>query len=197
MNTIIAESLYICINLTYTQLMDRMKIKVKVHPTVYEFIKDSTGTDTIEPKKEDLIWGILKQHLDTCPPDTEVAEEEEESCFIYIELLDASHHKCYNNSAGRAIKIDTMFRWYLSDKGQNKINNVLRKNFKMIMHTFIMAQLISNPDLEQKDAFDEFCRFFNLSMNRISIDMIKKSWDRSDHKKRLSNHSSVMNAIFC
>lgn len=176
--------------------MERMKVAVKVHPIIREYVLDANnGSDTITPKKDDLIWGIIRQELETASF-SEVHKPDPKSHYIYIELLNCHGHGQYNRHAGRIIYTDTLFRWNLSANGQNRVNNILRKNFKTVMHTFIMGQLTANPEMQQREAMEEFCYTFNLTMQNITPDMIKKSWDRSDHKKKLFDTSVRLNAIF-
>ena len=39
-----------------------------------------------------------------------------------------------------------------------------------------------SPDLEQKQVIFEFCKLYNITMNSISEDMLRKSWQRSPQK---------------
>lgn len=175
--------------------MERMKVPVKVSPIIREYIMDvNNGSDVIVPSRGDLMWGYIKQYLETAP--TSTIELEKDSHYIYVELLDCHSTRCYSRQSDRTIFMNTLFRWNLSAEGQNKIHSALKKNFKAIMHTFIMGQLSANPEMQQREAMEEFCSTFNLSMQNITPDMIKKSWDRSDHKKKLHDNSVRLNAIF-
>ena len=175
--------------------MERMKVAVSVSPIIREYIIDvNNGSDIITPKRGDLLWGLTKQYLETAP--MQPVAKDNDAHYIYIELLDCHSTKSYNQQAGCSIYMNTLFRWNLSETGQNKVHSVLKKNFKAIMHTFIMGQLSANPEMQQREAMEEFCTMFNLSMQNITPDMIKKSWDRSDHKKKLFDNSFRLNAIF-
>lgn len=174
--------------------MERMRVSVRVHPIIREFLIDTIGSDTITPKKGDLIWAILKQNLETAPEN--FREPIDIDNHIYIELLDCHSCSTYSVKSSVFLHINTMFRWHLSEKGQNRINSILRANFKTTMHCFIQGAISCNPELQQREAMEEFCNTYNLTMNKITPDMIKKSWDRSDHKRKLVDTRVKLNSIF-
>lgn len=174
--------------------MERMKVAVRVQPILREFLIDSTGSDIITPKKGDLVWAILKQNLETAPDSYH--EPIDGDNHIYIELLDCHSTAVYSLQNSVFTHINTLFRWHLSEKGQNKIRSILSKNFKSTMHAFIQGAIAVNPDLQQREAMEEFCNTYNLTMQNITPDMIKKSWDRSDHKKKIYNSHIRINTLF-
>ncbi|HLP03837.1 MAG TPA: hypothetical protein VK152_00270 [Paludibacter sp.] len=174
--------------------IERMKVPVRVSPIIREFLIDTTGTDTIIPKQKDLIWTIIKQHLETAPDD--YRDPIDLDNYIYIELLDCSAHPVFSLQRNDMLYVKTLFRWHLSQKGQNKINSILRANFKNAMHSFIMGAISCNPSLKQKEAMEEFCTTYNLSIQKLTPDMIKKSWDRSEHKKKIYDKHAHIQAIF-
>ena len=83
------------------------------------------------------------------------------------------------------IRINTLFRCFLSKEGNSEIANELRKRFKNSFHTFVLASLIANPDLQQKEAIENFIEHFHLTNNKVTYEMLKKSWDRSEEKESL------------
>ena len=176
--------------------MERFKVPVRVNPIIREFLIDTTGSDTIVPKPKDLIWAIIKQNLETLPDD--YIEPIDTDNYIYVELLDCGGggHACYCNQRNQIIYINTLFRWHLSNKGQNKINSILRANFKNSFHSFMMGAVRCNPLLQQKEAMEEFCNMYNLSIQKLTPDMIKKNWDRSEHKKKIFDSSIKVRSIF-
>lgn len=171
-----------------------MKIPVRVHPIIREFVIDSSGNDTITPRKGDLVWASIVHNLETCP--VNVSEPLDSQNYIYIELLDCHSSSNYSASKGKFIHVNTLFRWYLSPTGEKKVNNILRKNFKTVMHSFIQGALACNPHLQQREAMEEFCNIHNITLDKITPDMIKKSWDRSDFKKKIYDNTVCTNSIF-
>jgi hypothetical protein len=174
--------------------MERMKVAVRVHPIIREFLIDTTGKDTIFPEKGDLYWGILAQNLETPPND--YIEPIDTDNYIYIELPNIHGHKYFCNQKKKSIYIDTLFRWYLSKEGQNKVNSILRKNFKNSFHCFVQGAVVCNPDLQQKEAIEMFCDTYNLSMDKITPDMLFKSWNRSPHKEKTRTNKFIHSLIF-
>ena len=92
--------------------------------------------------------------------------------------------------------MNSMYRTYITEQGMNDIAKELRKRFKDAFHTFVMGALVGNPKLKQKDAFILFIDKFNLSENEITFEMLKKSWDRSDHKKSVFSKKSFCTILF-
>lgn len=175
------------------QLMERMKIPVQVHPIIREYLIDTTGSDTIVPQKHDLIWATMKQYLETIPDQSTNTICPEKT--IYIELLDCRNTPVFCVQKSAFIHVNTLFRWHLSEKGQAKVNHILRVNFKNQMHAFIQGAMACNPALQQRQAMQQFCDMHKLTMQKITSDMIKKSWDRSEHKLRLNNPKALVNTI--
>lgn len=175
-------------------LMERMKIPVQVHPIVREYLIDTTGSDTIVPQRHDLIWSTIKQYLETIPETN--SEPMPADKTIYIELLDCRSTPVFCIQKAAFVHVNTLFRWHLSAKGQAKINHILRANFKAQLHAFIQGAVGCNPQLEQREAMEAFCDLHNLTMQKVTPDMIRRSWDRSDHKRKLSDRSARVNTIF-
>lgn len=173
-------------------MSNNMTVSVKVHPTIREFIINTNGSDTIYPHKDDWMWLLLKQHLDTSPTDFN-PQQDDELCTIKIMLLDTHrswmvHHKKKGNFRNKLdpnmVRIDTLFRWYLSEASQESISRHLRTQFKEYFHNFVYASLVANPRLEQKQAIHLFCDEHEITFNNISEDMLIKSWQRSRQRKK-------------
>ena len=74
--------------------MNGMKVDIKVHPSVREFILCTNGSPTIFPQKDDWLWLILKQHLTTVAGTVlPVPRDEYNQKYISISLLDTSGTK--------------------------------------------------------------------------------------------------------
>lgn len=170
-------------------------VPVKVHPTIREFVISTNGSDLLQPQKDDWLWFILKQNLDV-PPSDFVFTEIEKGSYINISLLNAHGEKVdVRNKSKRLvgnkkkdpynIYLNTLFRWYLPDKGQNRIAKHLRNVFKECFHNFVQGALVSNPQSKQREIIFNFCEFYDIGYNEISIDMLIKSWQRSPQKERL------------
>jgi len=165
---------------TKTVFKERMTVPVQVHPIIREFIIDTNGSDIIVPDKTSLLWKTVKYNLEL-PPDN-YQEPLTKDNIIYIALLDASGTKSFLKKTDKVITIHTLFRWYLSHEAQEEIAGHLRKQFKNTFHCFMQGALANNPKLEQRQGMESFCRMYHLTMNELSEDMLKKSWDRSSHK---------------
>ncbi|MCL1942563.1 MAG: hypothetical protein FWF54_03315 [Candidatus Azobacteroides sp.] len=151
--------------------------------------------DLLVPKRYDWLWLLIKQNLTTVPGNYTPLSEEDRKDYIRISLLDASGSKVYVRNRSKfknllnphKVYINTMFRSYLTDSGQNEIANHLRRIFKEKLHTFVQGAVYANPKLEQKEAIIMFCEIYKIEFNEISYDMLRKSWDRSNAKKIIRN----------
>ena len=162
-----------------------MTVDLKIHPTVREFIICTNGSDLIVPKKGDWLWLLLKQHL-TLSMDYHPIPADERSQYIRIQLLDASGAPVVNHSMpknAKAIHLNPLFRNSLSERGQNVIANHLRSQFKECFHNFMSGAVASGA--EHAASIELFCQTYHLTMNQISEDMLKKSWQRSPQKGSL------------
>lgn len=159
---------------------ERMTVPVQVHPTVREFIIDTYGSDVIIPDSQSQFWTTVKYYLKLPPVDYRTPETKDN--IIHIALLDSLGAKSVNKQAGKLLHVDTLFRWYLSEDGQKEIAKHLRRELKHTFHCFVQGAVACNPKLEQRQAMEEFCKLYNLTLNELSEDMLKKSWDRSPHK---------------
>lgn len=174
--------------------MNGMKVDIKVHPSVREFILCTNGSPTIVPQKDDWLWLILKQHLTTVAGTVlPVPRDEYDKQYISISLLDTSGTKVQVVNRSRVkrkhkgfdrynIYMDSLFRCELNERGRNIIAWHLRTQFKECFHNFVQGALAVSPDLEQKQVIFEFCKLYNITMNSISEDMLRKSWQRSPQK---------------
>ena len=159
---------------------ERMTTPIQVHPIIREFIIDTNGSDIIVPEKRSLFWKNIKYNLQAPPIDYQ--EPRTKDNIIYIALLESQGTKSLCKNSDKAIQINNLSRWYLSPEAQEEIASDLRKKFKHTFHCFMQGAIANNPKIEQRQAMEMFCNLYHLTMNELSEDMLKKSWDRSDHK---------------
>lgn len=171
-----------------------MTVPVQVHPIIREFIIDTNGSDIIVPEKRSLLWKTVKFNLELPPPGYH--EPQTKDNIIYIALLNCTGTKSISNNKDKTIYIDGLFRWYLGHKGQVEIASHFRKQFKHTFHCFVQGAVACNPRLEQRQAMEEFCKLYHLTLNELSEDMLKKSWDRSDHKLMVIKRKFISCPLF-
>lgn len=181
--------------------MEGSFVTIRVHPTIREFIIDTNGSDLIVPNKDDLLWKITKANLTTWHEDS--GKIGNDDCTVRIALLDSHSEKTFTNYPGKYnsgysnyIHMNPLYRTYITEQGMSCIAKELRKRFKDAFHTFVMGALVGNPKLQQKEAFILFIEKFNLSENEITFEMLKKSWDRSSHKKSVFNKKTFCTILF-
>lgn len=161
-------------------------INLKVSPILREFIIAWYGTDTIKAGKKSSLSKKIKYHLELPPADYHFSQPD---CFIRIELVNYfwelnSKRKCTH----------TDFRNYLSEYSITIINDDLQEWFKNIFRNFVAGFLVAHKMKtgSQKKAFYAFCDMYNLTMDNINYEMLKKDWDRSKQKSILWNDRKFM-----
>lgn len=153
---------------------DITTVDVKVTPILKEFIQSVFKSDTIRVGKNDLMCQKIKYLLKLPPKDYK--PERNMSERIKIELINfeicRTHYRieCRN---------------FLDTRGQKIIFDELNKSFKEVFHNYVLAYVRGNSGRpgSQKKGIEDFCEVYNLSMDHINYEMLKKSWDRSKQKE--------------
>lgn len=150
-----------------------MYVDCRVHPIVKEFIVATTGSDVIVARKNEwlhiLLYPILKK-----TPITYVPNKHRDD-LIRLQLAwytvpALKRIDCYN---------------YLDEEGQRVVARYLKSWFKVHFHSFCSGYLSCDISRQQKEAIEVFCETYNLPLNNINYEMLKKSWDRSVEKCKL------------
>ena len=185
-----------------------MTVDVKVGPIIREFVLSTNGgSDLLRLQKDDMLWLVVKQHLVTVPKDYKPLPDSVAPDYIRIELLNArgsnsrvlqaeaekpilpnakgSNSRTPQAKAEKSILLNTLFRSYLSEKGQRVVADRLKQNFKECFLNFVQGAVHTNPHIQTKEAIKEFCELHRVPFNNISYDMLVKSWQRSKQRKNI------------
>ncbi|HUW07831.1 MAG TPA: hypothetical protein VMW01_16415 [Williamwhitmania sp.] len=149
-------------------------ISVAVKPVLKEFIECVHGSSTIVLKEDDLLSQKVKYILQRMPSD--FIPVNHDPCSIKIEIGDVFMFK--TRSGGCLFHADPQYRSFLNARLQHILAKELNKGFKEIMHNYVLAY--ARAGREQNEGIEDFCSVYNLTMNAITFDMLKKSWQRSD-----------------
>lgn len=165
--------------------MNRISVDVKVGRIVREFIVSSTGTDVLDPDKHSVVWCLTKQHLVTAPKHYNKIPDRSE----YISILLRNRKSCdtYSVPADRVLQVNTLFRTYLSEKGHNVIKLHFEKQLKSVFRNYMTGCINNNPDIKIITAIENFCTEHKLTMDNISVEMLKKDWYRYRLNKTAKN----------
>ena len=152
-----------------------MVITIRTSAAIREFLVGRNGSEIIKLDSNDVMFRKIKALLKSPPSDyipsnhNEVAVKVELSQFRF----------------GKAVYNSESFN-YLSDKDQKAISDDWEDMFYDIFHHYVLAfckgMKFKVPC--QKLAIEDFCDEYNLDMAFIKYDTLKKSWDRSDLKKK-------------
>lgn len=156
----------------------KVPLHVKVHPVVKEFYQSITGSDVIELKPNDDFSYRIKSILQLAPKEYKNYPLKNED---YVTLL---LPKSFRLSEDK--RIQTKDRNYLDDRRQYFLSKELYDLVKSIFHNYVMA--FARAGGKYKDGINDFCTVYNISMNKINYEMLKKSWDRSFEKKILKKN---------
>ncbi len=162
---------------------DIMTVDVRVSKPLREYVLSvNAGSDIIRPERGSLLWGLIKLHLDLVPKVYRPVPPEERDRYIRIALYKVRRTRSYNVNTSRNMEINTLFRNHLNEEGQRAVASHIASGFKQTFRAYMGGALGNNPELTIHDAVYEFCSDYNISMDSITYDMLRKDWYR--FKKR-------------
>lgn len=165
--------------------MERLTVDVKVSKAIKEFILSTNKSDTLDPDKYSNLWCLLKQHLITVPGTYKPILDRTD--YIYIAIRHKHGAKTYSVPENRVIKIKTLFRPYLSESSQAVISRYFEREFKAAFRNYMYGALNNNPELQVKEAIEEFLNDHEVTCDKISFEMLKQDWYRHKRRKLISN----------
>lgn len=157
---------------------DHMTVLVKVHPALKEYIVSINSGDTIYPERGSHLWGLVSMHLQLTPPDyTPTPDTSTPDDCIRIALFD-SHARTWCNDLNRTIWQNSIFRNHLGPKAQRAIARHLMADFKHTFRAYMTGAINNNPDISIAEAIDEFCSDYHITMQQLTVDLLRKDWYR-------------------
>lgn len=160
-------------------------VQVKVSKAIREYILSiNNGSDVIIPEKRSLLWGLVKMHLELTPSRYTPAPFDPQDAFVSISLLKARSSKSFSIPKGRGAEVNTLFRNRLTEDGQKAVAEYLTRSFKQTFRAYMSGALSNNPELQIKEAILEFAADYNIDMDYITLDALRKDWFR--FRKRCS-----------
>lgn len=165
--------------------VEHITVAVKVHPALREYIiAINDGRDTIVPEKDSRLWGTVRQYLETLPVDyvpQPIGSTPDD--IIHVTLLNG-YHRIWDVKRRRLTAMNPLFRCHLSPKGQRAIARYLMADFKHTFRAYMTGAISNNPDLSITDAIDEFCTDYKITMQQLTMDLLRKDWYRWRQKGR-------------
>jgi hypothetical protein len=157
----------------------RIPVQVKVSPIVREWMVSYYGSNIIKPHYEDAYGYLVKLLLELPPRDYVFQKLPEQECITFLMPCGkVGDNRNYN-----------LYRNYLPPEHHRMLNRFFYYNFKEHFHIYMVGYLRGGYR-NQKAAIEDFCNCYNLPMEHITYDMLKKSWDRSEEKKYLKTLST-------
>lgn len=156
----------------------KIPLQIKLHPVVREFIVSTTGSDVIEPIPNSNFYHRVKTILQLTPKDYKKYPLKRAGTITIL---------VYKFSLGEENRIYGEHRNHLDDRRQYFLSKEMYDGFKSIFHNYVLAYMRGGGK-QQKQAIEDFCTVYNLSLDIINYEMLKKSWDRSEQKKLLKNY---------
>lgn len=157
---------------------EHMTVLVKVHPALKEYIVSINSGDTLFPERGSHLWGLVSMHLQLTPPDyTPTPDTSTPQDCIRISLFD-SHARTWCRDLNRTIWQDSIFRNYLGPEAQRAIARHLMADFKHTFRAYMTGAINNNPDISIAEAIDEFCSDYKITMQQLTVDLLRKDWYR-------------------
>lgn len=156
--------------------MRSLIVTVNTPPSLREFmIARNGGSDMIKLKSDDIFTSKIINLLKSPPKDYQPHRTNNGVISIKV----PSFRICNSVHNG-------LVRFYLSSRDQQIIVDEWNSTFKEIFHNYVMAFCVGmNFKVPcQKMAILSFCEDYKIPMENMNFDTLKKSWDRSEQKKK-------------
>ncbi len=176
---------------------DMTMVDVKVSKALKEYLLAvNSGSDIIVPGKYSQLWSLIKAQLDLVPTGYKPVDPYDRGDYIRICLLKSRRTKAFNVNTLRTMEINTLFRNYLSEKGQRTVAAYLTESMKVRFRSYVSGALSNNPALTIHDAIYEFCDDYGIVMENITYEMLRKDWYRFKKRSNPENLVPVENHNF-
>lgn len=163
--------------------MKKQQLYLKVHPYLWEFYRGFYGSEIIDVKEHSLLSIRIKNILQTEPKNY---PRRQWSDFRII-VLKLPYFRTGNK------RINVACRNFLDDNHQFLISQELYRDFKNSFMNFILGYVKNGGT--QAEAIKTFCEFYHFEMNQVKTDSLKKTWDRSELKKRWNMERGTLNDV--
>jgi len=161
----------------------QIAVDVKVSAALREYVICANGgSPVLHPEKGSILWGLLKQHLETCDHWLPVPAEEKEQ-YIQIELRNVANARTWSAPSDRKVGINVLSRFFLTPQGQGAIVRYLNSCFKSSFRDYMLGAT-SNSDLSIAAAIEEFCSEYDITFENISYSTLRKDWYRYRERRR-------------
>lgn len=156
----------------------RAPLYIYVDPYLFEFYSTlhKSPDGIIEVKQQDKFYEDLKYILQLRPREFINNIQPPKKRLIFLlptyRILDR--------------RIDVRYRNHLDSQREAMVVSSLVRTFKTTLHNYILGAVTAGHPhgVKQADAIRLFLRAYNIEEEHIKFDSLKKSWDRSDEKKR-------------
>lgn len=172
-----------------------MTVQVKVNPALREYILCTNGgSDIIFPDYKESLWVMLKSRLSLVPSDYKPVPPGPVDGCIRVALPTNNHlDPAFNIHACRVIEANPLFRCYLSDEDQSAIEKFLMKGFKKTFRDFMTGAITASCGKASITmAIDKFVELYNLPMEAITYEMLRKDWYRYRNRDARGEPSPVV-----
>ena len=155
-----------------------LTVDIKVSPILKEFIEAKWGGDTIVLGKDDYFTQKIKHILQRYPENYVPIKPSDRDSYVRMEVKRVELVRIGSRSLFEKVAQSAYLDSYL----QEQIAKELDKYFKEIFHAYVLAfcSARSFADNCQRDGILDFCDVYNLRLNKVNFEMLKKSWYRSN-----------------
>lgn len=157
---------------------NRACVYVKVSPALREYILAvNSGSDIIVPSRGSRLWGLVKMYLEPVPRDYEPMPADGDPNYIRIALY-MTKRPVWSIPTGDIVTLNILYRDHLSEDGQRAVAKHLMGEFKSTFRAYMTGALSNNPELNIREAIDEFCSDYGIETENITVEMLLKDWYR-------------------
>lgn len=163
--------------------MFRNVVDIKVGSSIRQWVMSlNDGSDMIHLDKRTNLWAIVKQNLELVPADYRIINDRSE--YISIELLvTRGSNPVYNIPSQKDIRLNELYRCYISQEGQNAIKRYLENQLR---NAFVIYMVARSAQVESSEkishAITSFLLDYDLPVERKMVARLMKYWYRYRQK---------------
>lgn len=164
-------------------------VDIKVGRFIRQWVVSSCGSDQIRVDKRTNIWAIVKQNLALLPEDYAIVSNRSE--YISIELLDAHSQRSYIHPAGCCLHLNSLYRCYISESGQEAIRRYLENQFRSAFRVYMVASMRDDSREKILHAITSFLLDYDLPVDSRILARLSKDWYRYRQKNGEKLHIPI------
>lgn len=166
-------------------------VRVRVTSIVQQFVIALYGGTTIRCEHNDLMTQKIKHIVSLLPKGYKLPKETDSCHYIDIEVKNVFFGQCKENGYRAIYRKRAEANTYITVALQRELSVELKKLFNSLFHNYVFAYCRARRLQTgcQKEGILDFCDSYNININKMDYDALKKSWQRSSEYSTLKKRT--------